>query len=159
VIDFTPFTEITDEAFDTVLTTNLRGAFLAMRAAAQAMRAQGEGGRIINVASSFAYRGVAGYAPYSAAKAGLIALTRTAAVELARYSITVNAIAPGYIATDMNVEVRANQPVLDRILRKVPLRRMGEPDELGQLFVLLAGPGTQFMTGETIVVDGGQLAL
>jgi NAD(P)-dependent dehydrogenase (short-subunit alcohol dehydrogenase family) len=157
VIDFTPFTEITDEAWDRVMTTNLRGAFLAMRAAAGPMREAG-GGRIINVASNFAYMGVAGYAPYSAAKAGLIALTRTAAVELARYSITVNAVAPGYFATDMNATMRADQPVLDRVLRKIPLRRMGEPDELGQLFVLLASPGSQFITGETIVVDGGQLA-
>jgi NAD(P)-dependent dehydrogenase (short-subunit alcohol dehydrogenase family) len=157
IIDFTPLLDTTDESWDALFSTNLRSAFIAIRAAGRHMRDHG-GGRIINVASNFAFRGIAGYATYSATKAALVALTRTAAVELARYAITVNAIAPGYIATDMNASVRADEPVLRTILKAVPLRRMGDPEELGELAVMLAGRGGAFITGETIVVDGGQLA-
>lgn len=157
IIEFRPLMDVTDEGWDAVVTTNLRSAFFGTRAAARYMRDHG-GGRIINVASNFAYMGIAGYASYSAAKAGMVAVTRTAAVELARYGINVNAIAPGYFATDMNASVRADEPVVQSILKGVPLRRMGQPEELGDLVVLLAGRGGAFITGETIVVDGGQVA-
>ncbi|MGY1806986.1 SDR family NAD(P)-dependent oxidoreductase [Blastococcus sp. SYSU D00669] len=157
IIEFTPLLEISDDGWDAVLSTNLRSAFLGTRAAARVMREQG-GGRIVNIASNFAFRGISGYASYSAAKAGLVALTRTAAVELARYGITVNAVAPGYVATDMNAVLRDDETTLATVLKGVPLRRMGDPEELGDLVVLLAGRGGGFITGETVVVDGGQLA-
>jgi NAD(P)-dependent dehydrogenase (short-subunit alcohol dehydrogenase family) len=157
VIDPAPLVELTDEAWDTVLATNLRSTFLGVRAAGRYMRAQGSG-RIINVASNFASMGIPGYAAYSASKAAVIALTRTAAIELARYGITVNAVAPGYFATDLNASARADEAVLRPILKSIPVRRMGAPAELGPLFVLLASDAGSFITGETIVVDGGQLA-
>lgn len=147
----------TEEEWDTVIRTNLRGTFLTMRAAGRYMIEQGSG-KVINIASSFAFKGVPRFASYCASKAGIVALTKVAAVEWARHGIQVNALAPGYFATDMNEEARADAALRERILRQIPARRMGEADELGQWAVLLASPASDYVTGETIVIDGGQLA-
>jgi 2-deoxy-D-gluconate 3-dehydrogenase len=149
--------DTTDEQWDAVVATNLRGTFLATRAAGRTMVAQGSG-RVINIASNFAYKGVPGFASYSASKAAIIAFTRTVAVEWARHGVQVNALAPGYFATAINADVRAEARTAERIRRQIPAGRMGDPDELGRWAVLLADPTTRFITGETIVIDGGQLA-
>ena len=102
--------------------------------------------------------GLAGYTAYSASKGGLIALTRTLAVEWARHNIQVNAIAPGWFLTPMNAQAFADEKIRARLLREVPARRVGRAEELGPLVVYLASPASDFMTGEVVFIDGGQLA-
>jgi 2-deoxy-D-gluconate 3-dehydrogenase len=157
VLRSAPLVDTTDEDWDAVLGTNLRGTFICTRAAGRAMVAAGSG-KIINVASNFAFKGVPQHAAYCASKAALVSLTRTAAVEWAPHGVQVNAIAPGYVETDLNTDVRADAQVATRIVRQIPAGRIGLPAELGPLAVLLAGPASDFMTGQTVVVDGGQLA-
>jgi 2-deoxy-D-gluconate 3-dehydrogenase len=99
---------------------------------------------------------VANHAAYSASKAAVIAFTRSMAVEWSRHDIQVNAIAPGYFATAMNAEVREDPDVLAKVVRAIPARRMGDPAEIQPWLLLLAGPASDFMTGEVIVIDGGQ---
>ncbi len=157
VIDSTPLLEQEPEAWDRVLTTNVRGTYLATRAAGAHLVAQGSG-KVVNIASNFAFTGVADHAAYCASKAAVVGFTRAMAVEWARHGVQVNALAPGYFATDMNAALRADPDAEAKVLRAVPARRMGRPDELSAWLVLLAGPASDFMTGETIVVDGGQTA-
>lgn len=155
VIDSSPLLEQAPDVWDRVLETNLRGTYLATRAAGAHLVAQGSG-KVINIASNFAFMGVANHAAYCTSKAAVVAFTRAMAVEWARYGVQVNAVAPGYFATDLNAGMRADPESLARVLRAVPARRMGEAEELAAWLVLLAGPASDFMTGETIVVDGGQ---
>jgi len=157
VIDSSPLLEQDTEVWDRIMDTNVRGTYLATRAAGAYMVAQGAG-KIINVASNFAFKGVANHAAYCASKAAVVSFTRSMAVEWARNGVQVNALAPGYFATDLNAELRADPDALAKVLRAVPARRMGEPEELAAWLLLLAGPASDFMTGETIVVDGGQTA-
>jgi NAD(P)-dependent dehydrogenase (short-subunit alcohol dehydrogenase family) len=157
VIDSSPLLDQDPAAWDRVMDTNVRGTYLATRAAGRHMVAQGRG-KVVNIASNFAFTGVADHAAYCTSKAAVVAFTRAMAVEWARHGIQVNALAPGYFATDMNAAVRADPDSLAKVLRAVPARRMGEPHELSAWLVLLAGPASDFMTGETIVVDGGQTA-
>ena len=97
-------------------------------------------------------------AVYSASKGALIALTKALAIEWARYGVTVNALAPGYFRTDLNAQALDNPEVADRLLKKIPLRRAGEPAELAPLLVYLASEDSAFMTGSVLVIDGGQVA-
>lgn len=157
VLDSVPLLEQEPEAWDRVLSTNLRGTYLATRAAGARMVEQGSG-KVVNIASNFAFTGVANHAAYCASKAAVVAFTRAMAVEWARHGVQVNALAPGYFATDMNAGLRADPDALAKVLRAVPARRMGRPDELSSWLVLLAASASDFMTGETIVVDGGQTA-
>jgi 2-deoxy-D-gluconate 3-dehydrogenase len=138
-----------------VIATNLRGTYLATKAAGRHMVAQSRG-KVVNIASNFALQGVAGHAAYSASKAGVIGFTRSMAIEWARHNVQVNAIAPGYFATPLNAELRADAEALAKVVRAVPARRMGEADELKPWLLLLAGPASDFMTGEVVVIDGGQ---
>ena len=147
----------TDEAtWDEVLDTNLKGAFLAAREAARQMVAAGSGGSIVNIASILAYRLVPGLASYAASKAALRQLTGALALELARHGIRVNGIAPGYIETDMNRDYFASEPGQEMI-RRIPQRRLGRPEELEGALLLLASDASSYMTGTTLVVDGGHL--
>ena len=155
VLANTPLLEQSVEEWDSVMTTNLRGTFLATRAVGRYLVDQGSG-KIINIASNFALKGVANHAAYCASKAGVIAFTRSVAVEWARHGIQVNAIAPGYFETSLNSELREDLDALAKVLRSVPARRMGKPDELEPWLLLLASNASDFMTGEVIVLDGGQ---
>lgn len=155
VIQFSALTETSLEEWDQVVTTNLRGTFLCMRAAGRYFTGR-QGGKIINVASNFAFMGVPRFASYCASKAAVVSLTRTAAVEWAPSGVQVNAIAPGYVETDMNVAVRNDAELNAKVVGQIPARRMARVDELGPLVVYLASPASDFMTGETIVFDGGQ---
>jgi NAD(P)-dependent dehydrogenase (short-subunit alcohol dehydrogenase family) len=138
-----------------VFDTNVRGCFLATRAVGRHLVAQGSG-KIVNVASNFARMGVANHAAYSASKAAICGFTRSMAIEWARYNVQVNALAPGYFATDLNAELRSDAAAVDRVLRAIPARRMGVPGDLTSWLLLLASRASDFMTGEVIVVDGGQ---
>ncbi len=157
VIDSTPLLEQDPADWDRVMDTNVRGTYLATRAAGAHMVAQGSG-KVINIASNFAFKGVPGHAAYCASKAAVVAFTRSMAVEWARHGVQVNALAPGYFATDMNAALRADGEALSLVLRAVPARRMGEAHELAPWLLLLAGPESDFMTCEVVVVDGGHSA-
>lgn len=141
-----------DEEWDTVLATNLRGPFLFMRAASRPMMQQ-RYGRIINVASVSGMIGNPGQANYSASKAGLIGLTKTVAKELAGRKITVNAVAPGFIASDMTDAL--GPLVLDEVKKRVPAKRLGEAWEIAEAVLFLASPSAGYVTAQTVVVDGG----
>lgn len=142
--------------WDAVMDTNLKGMFLMAQAAAKAMQQQGRGGSIINIASILGLRQAGGALPYAVSKAGAIQLTKILALEWARHGIRVNAIAPGYIETDLNAEfwqTKAGQAMIHRI----PQRRLGRADELNGALLLLASDLSSYMTGLVIEVDGGHL--
>jgi NAD(P)-dependent dehydrogenase (short-subunit alcohol dehydrogenase family) len=153
-----PAVDTRDEDFDRIVATNLRGTFLCCRAAGRRMVAAGRGGKVVNVASHFALMGVPGYVAYAASKGGILALSRTLAVEWARHGIQVNAVAPGHFATEMNVEAMADPGLGRKVVQGIPARRIGRPEELGPLVVYLASPASDFMTGQTVVIDGGATA-
>ncbi|HWP51934.1 MAG TPA: 3-oxoacyl-[acyl-carrier-protein] reductase [Clostridia bacterium] len=141
-----------DEDFDAVIATNLKGAFLMTRQCAAAMMKR-RTGRIINIASVSGLCGNAGQANYSAAKAGMIGLTKSVARELAGRGVTCNAIAPGFIETDMTAAL--SEKVLAASLENVPMNRMGTPEEVASLAVYLCSAGAAYITGEVIRIDGG----
>jgi NAD(P)-dependent dehydrogenase (short-subunit alcohol dehydrogenase family) len=152
-----PFAEMTPEEFRRTVEVNLVGAFNGCRAAASRLIAR-KSGKIINLASALGASGLPGYAAYSASKGGVIALTRALAVEWARYNIQVNALAPGWFVTDMNSRAFDDLHVRERLLRDVPARRTGRPEEVGPLVVYLASPASDYMTGQTVFLDGGHSA-
>lgn len=115
-------------------------------------------GRVINIASVAGLTGESNTSLYAASKGALIAFSRTLAVEWARYGITVNAVAPGYFRTDLNAAALDDPDVGERLLKKIPLRRVGQPAELGPLLVYLSSDESAFMTGSVLVIDGGQVA-
>lgn len=147
--------DLTDEEWERILATNLTSMFRLARAVAPSMIARG-GGRIINVGSMWGRVGVPQFLAYSVSKAGADALTRSLAVEWARHGIRVNCLAPGYIRTDFSAGEMADERTRALILSRIPLRRLGEPDEVGSLAVYLASPASDFMTGQTIYLDGGE---
>jgi 2-deoxy-D-gluconate 3-dehydrogenase len=137
--------------------TNLRGTFLVTRAAGRHLVAQGSG-KVINVASNYAFMGVPRHAAYTTSKAAVVAFTKTMAVEWAPHGIQVNALAPGFFATDLNAGVRSDDELMRRVRRSIPAPRIGSPDDLRAWAVLLASPASGFMTGEVITIDGGETA-
>lgn len=152
-----PAAEMTPGEFRATLEVNLVGVFNGCRAAAAHLIAQ-KSGKVINIASVLGEVGLPGYSAYAASKGGVVALTRALAVEWARHGIQVNALAPGWFVTDMNAEAFADPGTRDRLLRDVPLRRTGRPEEIGPLAVYLASPASDFMTGQTLFLDGGHSA-
>jgi 3-oxoacyl-[acyl-carrier protein] reductase len=141
-----------DEDWDQVMDTNLRGVFLMTRAVGRVMMRQ-RSGRIINISSTAGAMGNAGQVNYSAAKAGVIGLTKAAARELAHWNILVNAVAPGLIETDMTASLPAE--ARETLLSQVPLKRAGVAREVGEVVRFLAGDGAAYITGQTIHVNGG----
>lgn len=144
--------KLTEEKFDEVLRINVKGSFLCAQAAAAQMVAKGQGGRIINFASVAALGNI-GQVNYSASKAAVVGMTRTMALELARAKITVNAIAPGFFVTPMTDAIPAD--VKEKFVQKIPLRRMGNPDEIASLIAFLASDEASYITGQTFYIDGG----
>ncbi|MGJ8642729.1 MAG: 3-oxoacyl-[acyl-carrier-protein] reductase [Luteolibacter sp.] len=141
-----------EDDWDTVLDTNLKGAFNTVKAFMRPMM-KGENSRIINIASVIGLIGNAGQANYSASKAGLIGFTKAVARELAGRAVTCNAIAPGFITTDMTDELPEN--VKEAIIGKVPLASFGTTDDIAQAVLFLASPAARYVTGQVIAVDGG----
>ena len=145
---------MTAEEWDAVLDLNLRGAFLVTKAAMRPMMKQ-RAGRIVNVSSIAGVMGNAGQANYSAAKAGLIAFTKTVAREMASRNITANAVAPGFVPTDLTSIVP--QPVQDAMLAQIPLARFGTAEDVANAIAFLASDDASYITGQVLVVDGGMV--
>jgi len=144
---------MTDEAWREVLEVNLTGTFLCTRAAARHMTKHG--GAIVNISSVVGVVGNIGQANYAASKAGIIGLTKTCARELAPRGVRVNAVAPGFIRSQMTE--RLPEQVRERMLSQIPLARMGTPEEVASVVVFLASPAGSYLTGQVICVDGGMV--
>jgi 3-oxoacyl-[acyl-carrier protein] reductase len=144
--------KMSDDDWDLVVDTNLRGAFLCTRAALRPMLAQ-RWGRIINITSVGWLVGNPGQANYTAAKAGVVALTRSTAVEMGSRGITVNAIAPGYIPTDLTHDIPPH--LMDRLMQKLPIKRAGTPEEIAELVTYFTSEAASYITGQAIHIDGG----
>jgi NAD(P)-dependent dehydrogenase (short-subunit alcohol dehydrogenase family) len=144
------------EEYDRIVDTNQRGVWLMSTAAARQWRAGKRPGNIVNIASILGFRVAGGTAPYIVSKAAVVRMTEVLALEWARFGIRVNALAPGYIATDINAaffESEAGQAMIKRI----PMRRLGQPEDLDGAFLLLATDASAWITGSTLTVDGGHL--
>ncbi|HXC91934.1 MAG TPA: glucose 1-dehydrogenase [Stellaceae bacterium] len=149
-----PVLEHTEADWDHVLDTNLKGAWLTAREFASHLVDRGRPGRIVNIASVLGLRTIRHLPAYTAAKAGLIHLTRVLAMELARHRVLVNALAPGYVETDFNRDFLRSEAG-HRLAARIPLRRVGQPDDLDGAMLLLASPAGAYITGAVISVDGG----
>lgn len=141
-----------EEEFDDVIATNLKGVFNCMQAVARPMMRQ-RSGRIINISSVVGVLGNPGQANYVAAKAGVIGMTKSAARELASRGITVNAVAPGFIETEMTAQL--SEATREQLMGQIPLARLGEPEDVANVVRFLASDAAAYMTGQTVHVDGG----
>ena len=161
VVTLGPAEELSEKAWDRDINIDLKGVFLCSQAVGKVMIKRG-GGVIINISSMAGRVALPKHAAYCAAKAGVIALTQVLAVEWAKYNIRVNAIAPGFIETEMVTELIAkgirSKEEQEGIRRNTPMRRLGSPEEIGALAVFLASEESRFITGETVFIDGGYLA-
>ena len=152
-----PALDVSEDEWDRVVDTNLKGAWLMARAVAAQMARLGHGGSIVNMASVLGLAGSAQVPAYCASKGGLVNLTRALAVEWARQGIRVNALAPGYVETEINRDFLAG-PAGEALRKRVPLRRFGTPADLDGALLLLTSDAGRYITGSIIVIDGGQSA-
>jgi glucose 1-dehydrogenase len=155
VEDQMPFLETPLEVWNKVIAVNLTGAWLGCQVATKRMVDQDGPGRIINISSIHEERSMPTNSPYCAAKGGLCMLTRTIAVELAPYGITVNNIAPGAIETPINRNLKENPDQMEELLSQIPMGRMGQPEEVADLALYLASDSSAYVTGSTFFIDGG----
>ncbi len=159
VLHIGDFLEIEEEVLDQTIRINLKGAFLTGQSAARHMVSSGEGGVIINMSSINAVTAIPNASPYVICKGGINQLTKVMALSLADRGVRVNAIGPGTILTDMASKIMEDDEAKRMILSRTPLGRCGEPDEIADAAVFLASDESSYMTGQTIYVDGGRLAL
>jgi len=160
ICQFKPFLELSEEDWDRTININLRGEFLCAQAAAKVMKER-KRGVIINIASVAMGQqgiGMSNIAHYCASKGGVAAMTEALAAELAPFNIRVNAIAPGMIETPMIDSVKSDPKTLEAMLQRVPLKRVGRPEEVSELVVFLAADSSSYMTGAVVIIDGGWLA-
>ncbi len=158
IIRRAPLLEFSEKDWDDVISVNLRTLFFLSQAVARVMVKQGRGGKIINVASMLSFQGGIFVPSYTAAKSGVMGLTRLFANELATHKINVNAIAPGYMTTDNTKALRDDPKRSAEILGRIPAGRWGTPDDLMGAIVFLASDASNYMQGHTLVVDGGWLS-
>ncbi len=151
-----PIVDMREEDWDLVLGVNLKGQFLCARAAARRMIQQGNGGRIVNIASTAANNARYAGGAYCAAKAGVVQLTKVLALELGEYDITVNAVGPGFTETPATVE--SSDEYRSNFLAQVPARRSGRTSDIANAVLFLASPASEYVNGQTIYVDGGYSA-
>ena len=152
------FLDFSEKDWDDVMNLNIKAVFLLSQAAARQMVRQGQGGKIISVASMLSFQGGIRVPSYTASKSGVMGLTRLMACELGPKGINCNAVAPGYMATDNTTALRADAARNQAILDRIPLGRWGTPDDLKGVVVFLASPAASYLNGYTIAVDGGWLA-
>jgi 3-oxoacyl-[acyl-carrier protein] reductase len=152
---FEPFLEITDKNWNETLDINLTGVFLCSQVVAGEMKDQ-ESGVIVNMGSTNGILGEEGLAHYNASKAGVILLTKTMAIELARHNIRVNSVCPGFILTELQVESGMSEEAIRDYTSLIPLNRYGRVEEVANAFAFLASDEASFVTGTELVVDGGQ---
>jgi len=160
ICQFKPFLELTEEEWNRTININLKGYFLCAQAAAKEMVKQ-KSGAIVNIASIAMGQVGVGFqnlAHYCASKGGIVAMTEAMALELAPFNIRVNAVAPGAIDTPMASSTTQDPKVLEGTLSRIPLHRIGKPEEVSNLVLFLASDASSYMTGSTVVVDGGWLA-
>jgi 2-deoxy-D-gluconate 3-dehydrogenase len=150
-----PAEEITEEEWDKVIDINLKGTFLCAQTVGKAMIQRGEGGRIINIASSMGGVALPPRAAYCAIKGGIIAMTKDLAAEWAKYGVTVNTISPGWTVTEMTQAYFSQEEVRGFLLERIPLNRLGKPEDIANLAVFLASEYSEYITGQAIFVDGG----
>jgi len=155
---FKSFLDVTAEDWAAIVETNLGGVFRTTQAAARQMVAQGRGGKIIVITSIRSGRGAPHAAEYAASKSGAEGLVRVMAVGLAPHGIQVNAVRPGWMATEMTEALRANDALSDALIRQVPARRWGQPEDVAGIVLYLASSASDFHTGDVITVDGGFMA-
>ncbi len=152
------FLDISNENWDAVLEVNLRASFRLSQLIVQRMMSQGTGGSIVNMASKNGLSASSKLAHYNASKAGLVLLTQSLAVEMAPYAIRVNAVAPGFIDTPLDRELKRKDPTIPKISLRTPMGRLGTIEEVANAFLFLASDEASYITGSTLVVDGGHLA-
>lgn len=153
-----PFLEHTEAAWDQILAVNLKSVFILSQLFARVLVEQGQGGSIVNMASSNGHMGERELAAYNASKAGVILLTKTIAIELASHNIRANCVSPGFIRTELAIEAGMDESMIRDYITKIPLGRYGKPEEVANLFAFLASDEASFITGESVVIDGGQLS-
>ena len=158
IIRRAPLLEFTEKDWDEVIQINESAVFFLCQAVARQMVSQGRGGKIINIASMLSFQGGIRVPSYTASKSAVMGLTRLLANELTPHRINVNAIAPGYMATDNTAPLRADPQRSAEILGRIPAGRWGEPEDLQGALVFLAAPASDYITGYTLAVDGGWLA-
>ena len=160
IVQFKPFVELTEEDWSKTIDVNLKGYFLCAQAAAKEMIKQ-KSGVIVNIASVAMGQigvGMPGIVHYCASKGGIVAMTEALAGELAVYNIRVNAVSPGAIETPMMDSAKQDPKMLEGIMARIPMRRIGKPEEVSNLVLFLASDASSYMTGSTVVIDGGWLS-
>ena len=155
-----PFLDISEADWDAVIDVNLKGHFLCGQAVARQLAVQGDGGAIVNMSSVNARLTIASIASYNASKGAIDQLTRVMALALAEHRIRVNGVAPGTIATELAIKaVLTSEEAKARILSRTPMKRLGEPDEIAGVVAFLLSDAASYMTGDTVLVDGGRMTL